>query len=220
MEWIPRSKLVCSEMLNHLVGRGFQIEFHRHATAILAVDFPDVFGELRSDPQRAVDPNRRDRRLWWRRDQRHSAAATRAGPTRLRKDNFTIEKRINGVQNKSISHEVDHVRTFPDSRVVALEIEWNNKGSFFDRELENFKRLHAGGAISVGVIITRGETLQTEDDISSTIRLRSSRNHGSSRWMYFRSLLRDARYSLTSKMLSTRQSNARPKLQSGVSRAL
>src|ERR1700690_2817282 len=30
---------------------------------------------------------------------------------------------------------------------------------FFDRDLENFKRLHGDGAISVGVIITRGRSL-------------------------------------------------------------
>jgi hypothetical protein len=41
-----------------------------------------------------------------------------------------------------------------------LEIEWNNKDPFFDRDLENFKRLHAEGAISVGIIITRGAALQ------------------------------------------------------------
>lgn len=44
--------------------------------------------------------------------------------------------------------------------LIALEIEWNNKDPFFDRDLENFKRLHAEGAISVGVIITRGVSLQ------------------------------------------------------------
>ena len=59
------------------------------------------------------------------------------------------------------SHEVDHVRTFPNG-IVALEIEWNNKDPFFDRDLENFKRLHAEGGISVGVIITRGTSLQDE----------------------------------------------------------
>jgi hypothetical protein len=46
--------------------------------------------------------------------------------------------------------------------VIALEIEWNNKDPFFDRDLENFKRLHAEGAISVGIIVTRGESLQDE----------------------------------------------------------
>ncbi|HSV23752.1 MAG TPA: BglII/BstYI family type II restriction endonuclease [Xanthobacteraceae bacterium] len=41
---------------------------------------------------------------------------------------------------------------------MALEIEWNNKDSFFDRDLENFKRLHADGAISVGIIVMRGHS--------------------------------------------------------------
>lgn len=42
---------------------------------------------------------------------------------------------------------------------IALEIEWNNKDPFYDRDLENFKRLHADGAISVRVIVTRGRSL-------------------------------------------------------------
>ena len=41
-----------------------------------------------------------------------------------------------------------------------LEIEWNNKDPFFDRDLENFQRLHALGAISLGVLVTRGASLQ------------------------------------------------------------
>lgn len=57
---------------------------------------------------------------------------------------------------------------FPDGRVVALEIERNNKDPFFDRDLENFKRLHAEGAISVGVIITRGASLQ--ESLQSLVR--------------------------------------------------
>ena len=43
---------------------------------------------------------------------------------------------------------------------IALEIEWNNKDPFFDRDLDNFQRLHGEGAISVGVIVTRGSSLQ------------------------------------------------------------
>jgi hypothetical protein len=71
---------------------------------------------------------------------------------------FEIRKIINGVEKESISHEVDHVKAFSNGE-IALEIEWNNKDPFFDRDLENFKRLHNEGAISVGVIITRGESL-------------------------------------------------------------
>ena len=36
--------------------------------------------------------------------------------------------------------------------VEMMEIEWNNKDPFYDRDLENFKRLHADGAISVGIM--------------------------------------------------------------------
>ena len=46
--------------------------------------------------------------------------------------------------------EVDHVRSFERCR-IALEIEWNNKDPFYDRDLENYKRLHADGAISVAI---------------------------------------------------------------------
>ena len=74
------------------------------------------------------------------------------------KDTFEIKKIINGVERESISHEIDHVKKFADN-TLALEIEWNNKDPFFDRDLENFKRLHAEGAISAGIIITRGSSL-------------------------------------------------------------
>jgi Restriction endonuclease BglII len=75
------------------------------------------------------------------------------------KHNFVVERTIDGVPREAQSHEVDHVRT-TSAGTVALEIEWNNKDPFFDRDLENFKRLHADGAISLGIIITRGAALQ------------------------------------------------------------
>jgi hypothetical protein len=44
---------------------------------------------------------------------------------------------------------------------VALEVEWNNKDPFFDRDLNNFRLLFELRAIDVGVIVTRGSELQT-----------------------------------------------------------
>ena len=43
---------------------------------------------------------------------------------------------------------------------VALEVEWNNKDPFYDRDLNNFRVLFDLRAISVGVIITRSDELQ------------------------------------------------------------
>ncbi len=39
------------------------------------------------------------------------------------------------------------------------QFEWNNKNPFYDRDLENFKRLHADRAISVDIIVTRGKSI-------------------------------------------------------------
>ena len=83
------------------------------------------------------------------------------------KRNITIGKTIRLSASEepreveSTTHEIDHVKAFGDKGwTVALELEWNNKDPFYDRDLENFKRLHAEGAISVGGLITRGASLQ------------------------------------------------------------
>lgn len=51
---------------------------------------------------------------------------------------------------------------------IAIEMEWNNKDPFYDRDLINFQALHREGAIAVGVIVTRGPRLQNL--IGTTIR--------------------------------------------------
>lgn len=146
-------------MFESLEAQGFQIEFHSHAKAILAADFVDALTELESVLSQTRIPIE---------ELIGGGGGEARGTQRLRralaakqwiKTHFVVERRINGVPRESQSHEVDHVRTFPDGSRIALEIEWNNKDPFYDRDLENFKRLHADGAISVGVIVTRGRKL-------------------------------------------------------------
>lgn len=152
--------------LQSLIDKGFEVRFLSHAEAILRTDFPAVLDELEEIVGALTVPIE---------EIIGSGGGETKGTQRLRrglagkgwlKTCFQIDKRINGVQRESISHEVDHVRNIASldgtPSVIALEIEWNNKDPFFDRDLENFKRLHAEGAISVGVIITRGSTLQAE----------------------------------------------------------
>ena len=153
-------------MFDKLKERAFQIEILSHAKAILSVDFPDAVSELEeaigglSIPIVEIIGSGGGETQGTQRLRR--ALANRG----WRKMNFVIEKRINGVAREAVSHEIDHVKTF-DAGVIALEIEWNNKDPFFDRDLENFKRLHADGAISVGVIVTRGTSMQ--DDLRSLV---------------------------------------------------
>jgi len=148
-------------MFEKLKEKGFQVEIHSHAEAILSVDFPDAVAELEavigglSIPIEEIIGSGGGETQGTQRLRRGLAAV---GWTKM---NFKVEKIINGVAREAISHEIDHVKTF-GAGIVALEIEWNNKDPFFDRDLENFKRLHADGAISVGVIVTRGSSMQDE----------------------------------------------------------
>jgi Restriction endonuclease BglII len=62
---------------------------------------------------------------------------------------------VDGVQQVSPTHAVDCYKNR-----VALEVEWNNKDPFFDRDLNNFRLLYDLQIIDLGVIITRATSLE------------------------------------------------------------
>jgi hypothetical protein len=146
-------------MLDRLLAQNFEVDFRSHAKAILGADFPEVAIQLEEVLLAATVPIEEIIGSGGgeaKGTQRLRKALKRCG---WRKHNFNVQRIIDGVQREAQSHEIDHIRTF-EGGTVALEIEWNNKDPFFDRDLENFKRLHADGAISLGIIITRGAGLQ------------------------------------------------------------
>lgn len=62
---------------------------------------------------------------------------------------------LDGHTLDSPTHRIDCFRN-----QIAVEIEWNNKDPFFDRDLNNFRLLFDLRAVSVGIIITRSDALQ------------------------------------------------------------
>jgi hypothetical protein len=62
---------------------------------------------------------------------------------------------IDEVEAETPTHKVDCYKNR-----VAVEIEWNNKTEFYDRDLNNFRLLFDLRAVSVGVIITRCSHLE------------------------------------------------------------
>lgn len=146
-------------MLAALRDLGFDVLARNHAEAILAFDFPDELGEVvgaladyRIGMAEIIGggggESGQTQRL------RHAL-----NDTGWRKHKFVVQTIVDGREREASSHEVDHVR-FARRGGLALEIEWNNKDPFFDRDLENFQRLHAQSAISLGIVITRGRSLQ------------------------------------------------------------
>jgi Restriction endonuclease BglII len=68
---------------------------------------------------------------------------------------FLTAIRVDEKERASPTHKVDCFK-----ECVGLEIEWNNKDPFFDRDLNNFRLLFELRVIDVGVIITRASHLQ------------------------------------------------------------
>jgi len=146
--------------LQSLRDKGFDVLFLSHARSILEGEFPEALIEIERVlsaielPISEIIGSGGGETQFTQRLRRALATLN------WKKHIFEIGKTIDGVPRESTSHEVDHVKRYVDAGVVAMEIEWNNKDPFYDRDLENFKRLHAEGAISVGIIITRGQSLQ------------------------------------------------------------
>lgn len=63
---------------------------------------------------------------------------------------------VDQVERVSPTHLVDCYRNR-----IALELEWNNKDPFHDRDLNNFRLLFDLRVISVGVIVTKSNELIT-----------------------------------------------------------
>lgn len=68
---------------------------------------------------------------------------------------FDTKITVDNREYDSPTHSVDCFKNR-----IALEIEWNNKDPFFDRDLNNFRLLFELRTIDVGIIITRCDDLQ------------------------------------------------------------
>ena len=144
--------------LADLRAAGFDIATRNHAKAILVRDFGDALHELCAALAAVAIPDVELIRGGGGESPLTQRLRRSLNDVGWHKRTIVIRKIVDGTETAAMTHEIDHVRT-SDQGAVALEIEWNNKDPFFDRDLENFQRLHHDGAISVGVIVTRGRSL-------------------------------------------------------------
>ncbi len=134
----------------------FEVYEWRHATAILATDFPEEWADLCD-----VLPRFRLCKSFITKGGGNKSDISKWFDVNLNQDKGWIEKHfdtavvVDGNQSKSPTHSVDCFKNR-----VALEIEWNNKDPFFDRDLNNFRLLFDLRVVSVGIIVTRSDALQ------------------------------------------------------------
>lgn len=134
----------------------YEIHQWRHATAILATDYPDEWRDIldalsgfRLHRSEIITPGGSKSKIASRID----GALTERG---WRERGFRTRIVIDDVSLDSPTHKVDCFKN-----TVGLEVEWNNKDPFFDRDLNNFRLLFDLRALSVGIIVTRADGLQS-----------------------------------------------------------
>ncbi|MGH8234201.1 MAG: BglII/BstYI family type II restriction endonuclease [Rhodanobacteraceae bacterium] len=133
----------------------YEVHEWRHATAILAADFPEQLADIqavlttfRLRRSEVVAPGGRKSKV------AGSIDGVFADRGWIEKK-FATHIKVDETIHETPTHKVDCVKGR-----VALEIEWNNKDPFYDRDLNNFRLLFDLRAISVGVIVTRCSHLQ------------------------------------------------------------
>lgn len=138
------------------IRENYELHEWRHASAILQADFSDqcadiydVLGRFRLLKSAiAVGGGRKsDVAGWIDSEFEKKGWAERHFDTKIVVDESEF---------KSPTHKVDCFKNR-----VALEIEWNNKDPFYDRDLNNFRLLFELRTVSVGIIITRCDELQS-----------------------------------------------------------
>lgn len=134
----------------------YEVKEVKHSVAILKSDFPNEYNDI-IDMLTGFRLKKED----------VLTAGGRKSPIANKLDGFLYDRGwseqkfdteivIDGNSRKSPTHKIDCYRNR-----VALDIEWNNKDPFFDRDLNNYRLLFDLGAISVGVIVTRSSDLQS-----------------------------------------------------------
>jgi hypothetical protein len=143
------------ELLPEFICENYELHEWKHSCAILKEDFPDEWKDIISVLN--------DFRLY-------KSWITNPGGRKSQISEF-IDSYLyqRGWEEKEFNTQVvvdEHTMDTPTHKVdcfknrVAIEIEWNNKDPFYDRDLNNFRLLFDLRAISVGVIITRCDELQ------------------------------------------------------------
>ncbi|MCB2113001.1 MAG: BglII/BstYI family type II restriction endonuclease [Parvularculaceae bacterium] len=143
------------ELLPHFIRENYECHEWKHACAILNSDFPNEWSDILE-----VLAAFRFKKSWisvggGRKSLVSSNIDTALYARGWIEKQFQTQIIVDDVVNESPTHKVDCFKNG-----VALEVEWNNKDPFYDRDLNNFRLLFDLRAVSVGVIVTRSDGLQ------------------------------------------------------------
>mgnify|MGYP001305560306 CR=1 FL=1 len=161
------------DLLSNFIHTHYEVHEWKHSCAILKQDFPAEWNDICE-----ALTEFRLRKSWITVGGGRKSKVAESLDSALSQRGW-IEKGFDTkvvVDQQSLDSPTHKVDCFKNR--VALEIEWNNKDPFFDRDLNNFRLLFDLRVVSVGVIITRCDDLQDIfDDLGRGSSYGSSTTH-------------------------------------------
>lgn len=144
------------EDFSDFIQANYEIQEWRHASAILKADFSNEYRDLCevltgfrvSKSQLIVGGGRKSDIAGWVDSQFYAQG--------WKEKQFDTKIVVDTTELESPTHKVDCFKNR-----VALEVEWNNKESVLRSRPEQFRLLFELRAISIGIIITRCDGLQS-----------------------------------------------------------
>ena len=132
----------------------YEVHEYRHGAALLFSEFPTLYGELCgalrefrfSESQLLVGGGNES--------QIPKTFSHLLRPQGWKAGKLSASLSIDGQAVQQDTHKIDYIKGR-----VAFDLEWNSKDQTFDRDLYAFRSFFDYDKISVGVLVTRSETL-------------------------------------------------------------
>jgi len=143
------------DIIPDALHKKYKFKERDHACAILARDFPSEFKDI-TDCLAAFTFKKSQVVVGGKGRSKISISIDSFFVQRgWQEKHFDIKIEVDGEPIPIPTHSIDNFKNR-----VGVEVEWNNKTEFYDRDLNNFRLLKDLRVLSVGAIITRQSELQ------------------------------------------------------------
>lgn len=144
------------KVLPDYVTDNYEIREYKHALSILRYDFPEEFNDIMEILQMFKLKKSAILAPGGAKSEISGFLDSQFYKKKWDEKMFETKIVIDDEVYETPTHKVDCYKNR-----IALDIEWNNKTEFYDRDLNNYRLLHDRGAISLAVMIVRSSSLDS-----------------------------------------------------------
>ncbi len=134
----------------------YEVHDYRHAAAILACEFPDECQEVFTALHSFRFTKDQILKSGGNESEIPKAFSTLLRPLGWKEGRLKAKFMLDDEEVTSDTHKIDYIKN-----KIALDLEWNSKDQTFDRDLYAFRAFFDYHRISLGILVTRSQELDS-----------------------------------------------------------